>query len=421
MRPLRRIDAAIIILIIAIALGVLMRVQAWQDIAKVNVLTISSDSESYDGIAKNLLAGKGYSSPDHMIAIQGRPTAFYAPTYPFYLVALYYIFGASLKVGVMSHMILSVATIPLVYLLGMRVYGRVEGAIASLIYAVSPQIIHYNTLLTSETLFVVLELCLFILIVGIFKRDRPPLWMLAATGLVFGVTYLCRQTVIFLPVLIVPGLLLRFKGNGYPWLLKSTGVFLITAVLLVVPWTVRNYMVFAEPVFSTTTGPATLWWGTHEDKGPPLRVLVERYRVSHSDKNEVQMSHMMTKEALQRLKHMSGADITRLLHQRVRRLLGFPRVYDLKDPQMVVGLSYLALAVFGIAGLSIGLKGKYERYLLLLTVVLTMLLHILTLTVFRYLMPIVPFLGFGVANLLSYIAMRIKAVSQDRSVRLTAS
>ncbi|PIX53039.1 MAG: hypothetical protein COZ51_01085, partial [Candidatus Aquicultor secundus] len=101
---MRRLDAAIIILIIAIVLGVVMRVEAWEKIAKVDVLTMSSDSVSYNGIAKNLLAGKGYSSPNHMIARQDQPTAFYAPTYPFYLVALYYVFGPSTKAGVMSHM-----------------------------------------------------------------------------------------------------------------------------------------------------------------------------------------------------------------------------------------------------------------------------------------------------------------------------
>jgi len=418
---LRRLDAAIIILIIAIVLGVVMRVEAWEKIAKVDVLTMSSDSVSYNGIAKNLLAGKGYSSPNHMIARQDQPTAFYAPTYPFYLVALYYVFGPSTKAGVMSHMILAIATIPLIYLLGMRLYGRVEGAIASLIYAVSPDIIHYNIMLTSETLFFVLEICLSILIVGIFKKDRPSLWMLAATGLVFGVTYLCRQTVIFLPALIVLGLWLRFKDNGYSWLLKSTGVFLVAAVLLIVPWTIRNYMVFGEPVFSTTTGPATLWWGTYEDKGTPLGVLIDRYRERHSDKNEVQMSQMMTKEAIQRIKHMSGTDIRGLLHQRVRRLFGFPRVYDLRKQQTVTGLFYLVLGVLGIAGLLIASKGKYERQLLMLTVVLTMLLHIFTLTVFRYLMPLVPFLGLGAANLLSYVATRIKAVFTAYGVRLTAS
>ncbi len=418
---MRRLDAAIIILFIAIVLGVIMRVAAWHDIANVDVLTMSTDSVSYTGIAKNLLAGKGYSSPTHMIAMQGRPTAFYAPTYPFYLVALFYVFGYSTKVGVMSHMIMAVATIPLIYLLGMRLYGRVEGAIGSLAYAVSPQIIHYNILLTSETLFIVLEMCLAILIVGIFKKDRPSLWMLAATGLVFGVTYLCRQTVIFLPALIVLGLWLRFKDNGYSWLIKSTGVFVVAAVLLIVPWTVRNYMVFGEPVFSTTTGPATLWWGTYEDKGMPLGILINKYRVSHADKNEVQMSQMMTKEAMQRLKHMNGADIRELLHQRLRRLFGFPKVYDLKRQQTRTGMSYLVLTILGIAGLLVASRGKFERQLLILTVVSTMLLHIFTLSVFRYLMPLVPFLGLGVANLLSYAATRIKAAFQAGSVRLTAS
>lgn len=420
---MRRLDAPIILLIIAVILGVVMRAEAWHENSKVDVLRISSDSESYDGIARNLLAGKGYSGPNHMIARKDKPTAFYAPTYPFYLVVLYFVFGISQKVAQISHMILSAATIPLVYILGKRLYGRIEGGIASLIYAVSPQIIHYNLLLDSETLFMVLEIFLLILVVGIFKKDRPSLWLVAGTGLVFSIAYLCRQTVIFFPVLMVAALWLRFKNQGSAWLLKSIGIFLIAAVSLVIPWTIRNYIVFGEPVYSTTTGPATLWWGTYEDKGTSLGPLVRHYRQSHPDKNEIQMSHMMTKEAIQRIKRMSGADMLATLHQRVRRLFGFPRRYDYDRYaiQMWVGVSYLLLGITGIAGLFIASRKKYERQLIVMIVILTMLLHIFTMCTFRYLMPLVPLLGLGVGNLVSLAATRIKGVLQARGVRLTAS
>ena len=84
-------------------------------------------------------------------------------------------------------------------------------------------------------------------------------------------------------------------------------------------------------------------------------------------------------------------------------------------------MSYLLLGIIGIAGLLVASRGKYERQLLMLTVVLTMLLHIFTMSVFRYLMPLVPLLALGVGNLVSHIATRIKAAFQAGSVRLTAS
>jgi hypothetical protein len=206
-------------------------------------------------------------------------------------------------------------------------------------------------------------------------------------------------------------------------LVKTTGVWIVVALLVIMPWAVRNYLTFGELMFGTTTGPATLWWGSVEDKGIPLTRLQKEYRNEHPQMNEIQLSHQASKDAMYNLLHQTKKDILTKLEQRPRRLFGFPKPYDMHDPQMIVGIIYLSLGILGIVGLFTGIQGKYERLLMGLFVVTAMGLHLLTLTVFRYLMPEVPFIALGATGLVSqtgsFLKKKLKYGVQEG--RLTAS
>ncbi len=418
---LRRLDIAKIILIIALLLGIVLRVNMWQQGEGNNIFRRSRDSVAYDAIARNLLAGKGYVGTTHMIERKGQPTAFYGPIYPFYLVAIYTVFGRSVKAVQLSHMIISLATVVLLYILGEKVYGKMAGALAALIFALSPQIAHYSFYLMSDTLDILLEILLLILIVAFLRKERPSMWVLGGTGLLLGIAYLCRQTVFFFPVILIPIMWLRYRNNGRAWLLKSVAVLTAGILLAIAPWVIRNYIVFKEPLVETTTGPATLWWGTLEDKGTPLKTLVRRYRNDHPDMNEVQMSHLMAKEAETRLFHMTKGEVIERIEQRPRRLFGFPWPLRLSSPQMRVGISYALLGLLGTIGLFVGIRGKYDRVLIGLYAVMTMGLHLSTHTVFRYLMPVVPFLALGSVNLLFYAGSYIKQLLYNIQGKHTAT
>lgn len=420
----RRLDLAKFILILALIIGIVMRVDAYQHGEGKHVLRFSKDSAMYNAIANNILAGKGYVGKDHMIARKGQPTAFYGPTYPFYLIFIYKVFGNSLAIVQMSHIILEFITAYLLYILGIKLYGRTQGAIAAFIYATSPQIIHYGFKIMTEIIYLFLEILLLLLITAIFQKERPSKCMLISSGLVLGVTYLCRQTIFVLPMIFLPILWLRFyKKNGYMWVLKSTAVFVVGAALVVAPWVVRNYLTFGELMLGTTTGPATLWWGTVEDKGTPLSVLEKRYRNEHPRMSEIQMAHRMSKEANYRLLHMTRAEIIERLIHRPRRLFGFPaKIIDFKynAAQTMTGIAYALLGLTGLIGLFVASRGKYERLLIGLFAVAAMGLHLVTHTVFRYLMPEVPLLALGMANFIAVVVAAVKSAARPRSGYLTA-
>jgi 4-amino-4-deoxy-L-arabinose transferase-like glycosyltransferase len=373
----------------------------------------------YVAIANNLIDGKGYIGNDHMIARDGQPTAFYGPIYPFYLAALYTVFGQSQRVVLASHIVLAMATIILIYLLGKRVYGKMEGAIAALAFATLPQIIYYNFLLITETLYIFLTVAFLFLIATLFQKERPSVWVMAAIGVLFGIIYLCRQVILVFPIIFLPALWLRYGKNGYALLLRPTLIFVVAALLVVAPWVVRNYVTFGEPLMGTTTGPATLWWGTLEDKGTSLIVLLENYRNKHTDKSELQMSHMMASEAKENLRRMSAREIITMLGKRIPRQFGFPRHVSLDGKQTRIAIMYTLFVVLGTIGMFLSSRRRHDRLLLGIFVIATISFHIATLAVFRYLMPLVPIIAIGFANLLTHAGAYIKSMRQAQSDRLT--
>ncbi|HEY3373876.1 MAG TPA: glycosyltransferase family 39 protein [Candidatus Aquicultor sp.] len=406
---LKELDAAAIIVIVALIFGALLRIGAWHQGEGRNVLGTSTDSLMYENLAKDLLAGKGYIGTDHMIARTGQQTAFYGPTYPFYLVAVHYVFGSAVEVAQASNMILGILTAIAVFMLGSRMYGRLRGAGAAFIVAVSPQLIYYGFRLMSETLYIFLQALLLIAIVVILKKDKPSLWALAGTGVLFGITYLCRQVVFVLPVILLPIWWLRYKENGYSWMAKTVGMFLVGTMLILGPWVVRNYVTFHEVMFGTTTGPATLWWGSLEDKGYSLSLLQIKFRNEHPNMNEVQLSHLCSQEAKYNLLHLTRAEILYKIGNRPRKLLGFPRNFDdISDPQVFIGISYLTLTVLGIAGLFMGSRRRYDRILVAWFAVALLAVPLLTHVVFRYIMPVVPLLALGAANFVFIVVQKAR-------------
>jgi 4-amino-4-deoxy-L-arabinose transferase-like glycosyltransferase len=405
---IKKVDLAVIIIVIAFIFGAYVRVGLWPAASSAkHIYSISTDSCMYNALARNILDGKGYVGIDFMIARNNEPTVFYGPTYPFFVAIIYYLFGKTLIAVQVAHIILSYLTAYLIFELGKRVYNRIAGAIAAAIFITSPHIAVYSLRELSEPLFCFLEVILLFLLVYMFQKDRPVFSFFAISGITFGLAYLCRQSIIVLPPILLIVLYLRFKENGTAWMLRSVAALSLGAMLVILPWATRNYLVFGKPIFGTTTGPATLWWGTLEDKGTPLSVLSKRYRIEHPQMSEIQMGDQMAKEANYNLLHMTKQDILAKLIQRPRRLFSFPLHFDLHNPQTTVGLKYLMLTLTGLVGLFMHSRKRHDRLLIGFFTVGALLLPLGTHSVFRYLIPEVPFLAIGSSGLLVIIISKV--------------
>lgn len=234
------------LLILILAVAVLIRIpMALYMGDRVTALPGIQDQVTYDALAHSLLDGRGYSFTENWYPFTraNTPTAHWSFVYPLYLAGVYALTGyhplaARFVQGIAAGLLISL----LVYRIGRRVADETTGLVGAGLAAMYGYFIYYNVALMTETFFIVLVLLSLYLSLEI--KEKPVLWRWVLLGLVIGMAGLLRQTVL----LFVPFLLLWLF-----WELKNAGVArwyaivpVVVIILVIAPWTLRNYRVFQQ-------------------------------------------------------------------------------------------------------------------------------------------------------------------------------
>jgi len=165
-----------------------------------------------------------------------------APGYPIFL-ALFYILAAK-QVWLITFLqaALGALTVLVVYRLGRSVLGGVLALVAALWFALHFQHMHLGYALERDVVAVFLLMLVLHLLVRPFDRMRYALF----AGIVYAVlVHVDPQYLLLLPVLAV---FVLFKTrHGY---LNIQYLFLFLGIVIVasVPWTLRNYAVYRQPI-----------------------------------------------------------------------------------------------------------------------------------------------------------------------------
>ena len=152
----------------------------------------------------------------------------------------------NLQVAVGTLLVLATA------LLGRLLFDARTGFLAGLLAALYPTFVAYSHYLYAETLFAALVTTG---LAGVaFGARRGGLGLAALTGLVFGVATLTRE--IALPVAGVGALwwVLEAGPGGRRAAVARGAVLLASAILVVVPWTLRNHALLGRPIPVSTVG-----------------------------------------------------------------------------------------------------------------------------------------------------------------------
>jgi 4-amino-4-deoxy-L-arabinose transferase-like glycosyltransferase len=178
-----------------------------------------SDMRDYDLLAQSILEEGAYGPAE-------RP-----PLYPLFLATVYRFAGASYINVRAVQAVLGTIVCLLVYGIGMRLGGAGTAKISSFIVAVYPSLVVYTCLLMSENLFIfLLTGALWLLLRG-GKRSRPKSLL---AGIFIGLACLTRSMLIgFVPLAVLWLLLYREKYSAL--------LCIIGAVIVISPWTIRNY------------------------------------------------------------------------------------------------------------------------------------------------------------------------------------
>jgi len=186
------------------------------------------DAQGYDSRAAELLTtGSSVRTFDQ------------APLYAVFLAANYFLFGQGYLAPRIMQCLMGAASCVMVQRLGARLAGRTAGVIAGFAAALYGPLVFYETDLLREVLVIFLALALLLCLLRWAERGRLP-WA-AGAGLLMGLSLITREnTLLFLPVAAAWLFFRAERPSNNRWL--APVLFVVLAILPVVPVTIQNYL-----------------------------------------------------------------------------------------------------------------------------------------------------------------------------------
>src|SRR5262249_41167256 len=143
-----------------------------------------ADGVEFNQLARQVAQGNGYTGMD------GRPTSFRAPGFPFFLAGLHVLSGTHYPVSYVSFCLLGALSCFFTFLIARTALSERTALLAAGLNAIYPPHIYFATVFESENLFVpLLGLTLWLFLRYLESRSFTPLIL---TGLVLGWAVLTR-------------------------------------------------------------------------------------------------------------------------------------------------------------------------------------------------------------------------------------
>ncbi len=277
-------------------------------------------------------------------------TAFFEPLYPVFVGAVRFLFGKTsgtsfgrtelIHFGPKIYIVrafqslFDALVILILFYIGGYLFTPLVGGIAAFIYSVYPYSLAFVTNLVTQNSYLFLQATMLFFFVRILRKQS---WLnYIMLGVAAGLTLLTRISLIsFLPLLVLC-LYLQLRGN-LKW--RRLVVSLLIIVLAILPWVIRNAVVFGVPQLLPTKGGRNLWEYNNQ------LFLPERMEGNFTGMDRVYQNfarkhfdHLRAKELLPFPEFTAESEIERdrILNQRV---LGFIRA----NPGVYVQLCLLRL------------------------------------------------------------------------------
>jgi len=207
--------------------------------------SVGGDSADYTIVTHNILSHGVFSSDQDETRLL--PASFRTPGYPLFLVP-FAIIGDGYYDAALMQIILSSASVVLMYILARRFLSRRIASVAAWLFVFEPVSAYYANIVLSDTLYVFLQLSALVILFQNKRRLTAPDGLLG--GALIGFAILVRPIGQFLPIPIAVGLYLLYRTKGKR-LLQTITLFLIGVLLVVSPWMIRNYRIFHTPALSS--------------------------------------------------------------------------------------------------------------------------------------------------------------------------
>jgi hypothetical protein len=425
----------------------------------VTILPGIHDQISYDGLARRVIEGHGFSFAEgHWpVTPAGEPTAHWSYLYTGYLAAVYSVFGAQpLAARLLQAVIVGVLQPWLTWRLGRRLLGPTAGAVAAAISAVYVYFFYYAGGLLTESFYLVGILWTFDVTFRILDRShaaeqsgRAPWRLWLELGLALGVTGLLRQVFLLFAPFLFLWLWWNLPAKERASSTRNTLARLIrwstvqgllfaalVVVALIVPWTIRNYRAFGVAAPLNTNAGFAFFWGNHPVHGTHFVPLLgeQQYR----DLIPQELLHLneaeLDRALLQRALGFIAADPLRFVQLSINRASEYFKFWPTAESGMVSNISrvlsfglMLPFMLYGL-WLAAGLlrqpqsaTQRAELTLLLLFMVVYTGIHLASWTLIRYRLPVdavlILFAGLGLVTIAEHFGLHVSTTAKTTTYR----
>lgn len=228
-----------VLVIIVVCIAFLIRLS----VAASDIPLMGDAKTRYDPIANNLLDGHGFSRD---MAPPYRADSFDQPGYPLLLASIYATTNRSTRAVVLFQLFLELLVLlPVVWIARELKLPRGAQILAVGIGLICPFLPKYAGLVLSEvvaTLVISLACYAFLRAVHESPHNKVIWWALA--GLTSGVSLLIRSDTLIVVALMSAVAIILARPSSVKWRLKQTSILIISLVLTLAPWTLRNYLRF---------------------------------------------------------------------------------------------------------------------------------------------------------------------------------
>ncbi|MFH2069138.1 MAG: glycosyltransferase family 39 protein [Candidatus Omnitrophota bacterium] len=209
----------------------------------------AGDSSEYDDYALRLLSGLGFSTS------LNRP-----PMYPVFLAGVYLFFGHSFLAVRIVQALLGSVTCLFAFFIGKRVFGDKKPALlGGLLTAVSPSLVASTSYILTETLTAFLVTAAVLLLMKARAEKKKGGWLFS--GVVLGLATLTRPVTILFPFFLLAGFLIFSQKKARDTFFVI--IFCLGMALPILPWTIRNAVVFKHFIPVSVGSGFNLWVGSY--------------------------------------------------------------------------------------------------------------------------------------------------------------
>jgi 4-amino-4-deoxy-L-arabinose transferase-like glycosyltransferase len=185
--------------------------------------------------------------------VPGEPSAYTQPLYAWFLIPIYWLFGANWQSIGIPQIVVAVVTAWLVYKIGLRVLGRKAGLVGAAIATLNPYLVWHDVHVNREVIDQVVAAALVLLTLVVV--ERPTKWRAVLLGAVAGVSMLGNTRLVFLPILCALYIAWRLPKARATAL--AAALVLAGAAVVVTPWLVRNKV--SVGCWTLTTDGRAMW------------------------------------------------------------------------------------------------------------------------------------------------------------------